>query len=184
MRSKLTLEINPTADCSKLRVEDTSIYNEDIVVECPQLLITIPGFVDPIHITSVIAPNFNIALTAYELKLQASQDIVSILPDGVYNIHYSIDPNEQLFVEYNHLRDCQIKAAYFEKVCALELLGCENELQEKEIKQNYEKLQEVDFYIKAAKAYVEQCDAPNKGMDLFRYASTLLSRINLKCNHC
>lgn len=184
MRSELSLEINPTVDCNKLRIQDTSVYNPDIEVECPQLLVTIPGFIDPIHITTVTTHNFNVALTAYNLKLQALETPLTDIPDGVYRIHYSINPNESLFVEYNHLRDCQIRKKYFDKVCALDLLGCDNELEKKQKKENYKKLQEVDFYLKAAKAYVEQCNSSNRGMDLFRYASKLLSKINLKCNNC
>lgn len=184
MKSQLSLEVNPTADCTKIRVQDTSVYNPLITVSCPQLIITVPGFFDPVHIETVIAPNFNIALTAFNLKLQANQSNLGELPDGVYNIHYSINPNEKIFVIYNHLRDCKTRAKYYDKLCALDLEGCVNELEEQEKKKNYEKLKEIDFYLTAAKAYVEECEAVERGMELFKYANKLLAKLNLKCKHC
>jgi hypothetical protein len=183
MKSRLSLEINPTANCSKLRIQDTSYYNPDIVVSCEQLFVTPPGFNNPTSIEPV-TKEFNKAFTAIDLNMQVEGTEPTELPDGLYYIKYSINPNEKVFVEYNYLRDCKVRKKYYEKLCALELIGCDTELEKKD-KQGYvKKLQEIDFYLTAAKAYVEECNVPKRGMDLFKYGSSLLDKIDLKCNYC
>ena len=42
------------------------------------------------------------------------------------------------------------------------------------------KLNDIDFYLRAAKAYVEECGAPRKGLELQDYAKQLLDKLNIE----
>ena len=100
------------------------------------------------------------------------------LVDGLYIINYSICPNDLLYVEYNYLRQTVTYKKLFKKMCALQLMGCEANNKTKE---TIKKLQLIEYYLRTAKAYVEECDSPHKGLELQNYANTLLDKINVDC---
>ena len=53
----LSLEV-ATASCEILSVRDTSQYSSSLPIDCPELLITVPGFNSPALIE--VTPNFTI----------------------------------------------------------------------------------------------------------------------------
>lgn len=178
MISKLALQFYEDYNSTTLTIIDRSIYNEDITVGCERLLITLPGFVHPI--TVPISTGFNEAFTAYDLKLtNRNNSNLMKLPDGLYIINYSICPNDEVYVEYNYLRQTETYKKYFKKLCSLQLLGCEEKKSTAEI---IKKLQTIDMYLQAAKAYVEECGAPVRGLELHAYANKLLDKLNIDCN--
>jgi hypothetical protein len=178
----LSLEAPDTLNKCILRVVDTSIYNPLSQPTCPLLQITLPGFRIPVQFTdTVIAPGFNLNLTACDLELQTTNCGTSYtdLPDGIYIIKYSVSPNDIVYVEYNHLRiTCalnKIQAIY----CDLDLGTCDPP---EKVKALLNEICLIQQYLSAAKAYVEYCHQPSKGMDLYRYALKLLSKIT--CSSC
>lgn len=169
-----------------LRVVDTSVYNPLNPPVCPRLLITLPGFNVPVSFDDTqIQPGFSLNLTACDLELQKTNCGTSYddLPDGIYIIKYSVSPNDLVFVEYNHLRIT--KALYMIQciLCFLDLGTCDPPEQ---IKAKLEQLRLVRTYLDAAKANVEFCHHPKKGMELYRYAIKLLNKLacNTNCGTC
>lgn len=183
MQHVLSLDIPDTMNRCILRIVDTSVYLTIPAPTCQHLEVTAPGFLHPTLLdeSSGIYPMFMVNLTACSLGLQ-SQDCGTKyfnLPDGIYIIKWSVSPNDQVYVEYNHLRITDALYKVQEILCNLDLGACDPPANIKE-KLNQVKL--IQGYLDAAKAMVEYCHTPSKGMDLYRYAVRLLDK--MLCNPC
>jgi len=181
MESKLYLQIIEDGNCDTITIKDISVYNADITVSEEELVIGVPGFGD----CFVFNPSHDFLETynSHDFKLtdQDCTDIVG-LPDGIYYIKYSICPHDKIYVEYNHLRQCQAISMYYSKLCALQLEPCAILPSEKE--KYVKELMDIKFYLEAAKAYVESCSSPKKGLELHNYAVDRLSKIKIDCLNC
>ena len=163
-----------------MRIMDTSSYSEDIAVDCPILEVTLPGFRYSVQFNDpVINKDFTLNLTACDLEVQTQNCGTSFsgLPDGVYVIKYSVAPNNVVFVEYNHLRITKALATYNEVLCDLDLAACEPDV---DVTKKLQELRKIRMYLDAAKAKVETCHEPKKGMELYSYAVKLLGKFNCK----
>jgi hypothetical protein len=173
----LSLEAPDTMNKCILRVVDTSIYNPVSPPQCPRLLITLPGFTVPVSFDDTeISTGFILNLTACDLDLQTSGcgTTYNDLPDGIYIIKYSVSPNEYVYVEYNHLRVTKALNIIQCILCNLDLGACAPPT---EIKDKLNELSLIEKYLQAAKANVEYCHQPEKGMELYRYALKLLDKL-------
>jgi len=170
----LSLEVLTVANCEILSIRDTSQYSTLLPVDCPELLITVPGFNSPALIE--VTQGFDLNLVACTLGVQSTDCGITNapLPDGIYIIRYSVSPNSEVFVEYNHLRTVSIMTLYYEVICGLNLANCEpfSEKQDLINKINY-----IRLLIDAAIAEVEYCTSPNKGMEMYNYALKRLNKI-------
>jgi hypothetical protein len=177
-KHQLSLELPDTNNIKVLRLFDTSLYAQDLAVDCGTLRITSPGFNLPVAIE--ILKGFNIVLNACSLGLQRTscQDASQPLPDGIYVINYSVSPNTNVFVEYNHLRTTQTTNKYFNLLCDLEMSGCEPGA---DVKEKLEELRLIKSFIDAAKAKVEYGHEPQAGMELLIYAQKRLNRYATEC---
>jgi hypothetical protein len=185
----LSLEVIETLNPCILRIDDTSVYADSpeencpgLPVTCPILNITPPGFNYSIEIgQDDIQSRFRVNLTACALDLQTESCGTEYrpLPDGIYIIKYSVSPNDQVFVEYNHLRTTQLRNKYEKVLCDLDISNCEPTA---DIEKKINTLKKIDIYIKAAKAKVEVCHEPKKGMELYKYAKKLLD--GFTCSSC
>lgn len=176
----LSLEVPDTLNSGVLRVVDTSVYNSQIAITCPELVITPPGFTNSILFAQPeIQPGFIVNLTACDLGLQTSQcgSTFYQIPDGIYVIKYSVSPNDIVYVEYNHLRITAALKMVEEVLCDLDLGACEPPTSIKDVLNN---VTLVKRYLDAAKAKVEFCHEPQKGMELYNYAVKMLKKIGCK----
>ena len=183
MQHILSLDIPDTMNRCILRIVDTSVYLTTPAPTCQQLEITAPGFVRPVVLNDAmgIYPMFMVNLTACSLSLQ-SQDCGTKyynLPDGIYIIKWSVSPNDQVYVEYNHLRITDALYKVQQILCDLDLGACDPP---ENIKDKLNQVKLIQGYLDAAKAMVEFCHTPDKGMNLYRYAVKLLDK--LLCNGC
>lgn len=183
MTNKLSLNIPDIQTDCILRIEDTSWYDPIMPYVCPTLQVLVPGFKDCVEFnestSKVVGKGFIFNLNACELKLQSGQCgvLFNEIPDGVYVIKYSISPNEQLYVEYNHLRTTAIKKQLKAELCKLQLGACEPGA---EIDARFKDLMRISGYIDAAKASVEYCLDAEKGMVIYNYAKKLLDNYSCK----
>lgn len=182
----LSIEAPDTMNKCILRLVDTSVYNPLQPPTCQWLQITLPGFNVPVNFDDTqISPGFMLNLTACDLDLQTARCGTSYddLPDGIYIIKYSVSPNDLVYVEYNHLRIT--KALYMIQciLCYLDLSTCDPPTL---VKEKMEQLSMIREYLYAAKAKVEFCHEPSKGMELYRYAVKLLNKLacNTDCGTC
>lgn len=176
----LSLEAPDTMNKCILRVVDTSVYNPMAPVKCPLLQVTVPGFNVPVNFSeNQIQPGFIENLTACDLQLQTSQCGSKFwdLPDGIYILKWSVSPNDQVYVEYNHLRITNALWMVQEVLCDLDLAACDPPAI---VKQQLAQIQLIQGYLSAAKAAVEFCHEPKRGMELYSYAIKLLKKIGCK----
>lgn len=178
MKHQLSLEVPDSNNCKILRVIDTSKYIEDFTTTCEYLQVTAPGFLSPVQIE--VDPGFNLILTACSLGLQTTEcgDEQYNLPDGVYNIKYSISPNTEVVVEYNYLKVSQILNHYYRELASLEIHGCPIEYCAKE---KLKSLTELKSFIDVAKAKVEYFNEVKEGVDILKYANKKLTAYRKIC---
>lgn len=172
-KHQLSLELPETNNIKVLRLFDTSLYADGLTIDCGKLLITSPGFNMPRVID--VLPHFNIVLNACSLGLQSSGcgEYSEVIPDGIYKINYSVSPNSNVFVEYNHLRLVQTLNKYYNLLAALEMSGCEPDA---DVKEQLEELRLIKSFIDAAKAKVEYSHDSEAGMELLLYAQKRLNK--------
>ena len=178
----LSLEAPDTLNTKILRIVDTSMYSGNIPVECALLSVTAPGFSYSVEFTDAMVPQgFSLNLNACDLELQTQNcgSAYADLPDGIYILRYSVSPNDVVYVEYNHLRMTSILNCYNHILCELDIAGCDPDADKTK---KLEVLGQVRMYLDAAKAKVEICHEPAKGMELYTYAQKLLSKFN--CTSC
>ncbi len=181
-RHVLSLEVPTTMNKSILRIMDTSIYSENSEVVCPLLQVTLPGFAITKNFEyPQIEPGFSLNLTACDLGVQfdnCGTEYADLL-DGIYIIRYSVSPNDQVYVEYNHLRITCALTKYYELLCEMDFPTCEPSQKQKE---KLNTLRMIKTYLDAAKAKVEYCHEPDRGMMLYNYAMKLIEKLN--CKNC
>jgi len=178
----LSLEVLDTMNACQLLVMDTSIYNPDSAVECQLLQITLPGFSQAVNFDDAeIEPGFNKIFTACDLEIQTTGcgTNFSDLPDGIYILRWSVSPNSVVYVEYNHLRMTNALTRYQTLLCELDVNACAPDV---ETKKQLDQLTQIRQFLDAAKAKVEICHEPAKGMELFTYAIKLLDKY--QCKSC
>lgn len=100
MSHKLIISVKDSVvDNNYIYVEDFSEWDSMLEIKYRRLQV-LPPYMDKY----VIVPfplNQSLALTSKNLLLSKT---VEGLPDGFYNIHYSVSPNDTVFVERGHYR--------------------------------------------------------------------------------
>jgi hypothetical protein len=176
---QLFVDVPHTNNPRVFRLFDTSIYSDMLAVNNGVLQITPPGFNTPKSIS--ILPNFNLVLNACSLGLQSVDcgDTSEMIPDGIYIIKYSVSPNDQVYVEYNHLRVTQFLNKYNQKLAELEMAACEPPA---DVKAQLEELRLIKSFIDAAKVKVEYAHENAEAMNLLIYAQKRLMKLD--CTTC
>jgi len=176
---QLFLDIPHTNNPRIFRIFDTSIYTALLPITCSTLQITPPGFNEPK--TMNVTPNFNLVLNACSLGLQIGDcgDVSNELPDGIYFIRYSVSPNDEVYVQYSHLRVTQFINAYNQKLADLEMAGCDPTA---DVKAQLDELRLIKSFIDAAKVKVEYCHENDDAMDMLKYAQKRLMKLD--CSKC
>lgn len=174
-KHQLSLEVPDTNNIKVLRLSDSSLYADEVAVDCGVLRITSPGFNVPVAIE--VLAHFNLVLNACTLGLQhqGCGSNSQAIPDGIYVINYSVAPNTSVFVEYNHLRTTQITNRYHNILAEVELAACEPD---QDVKEKLAELRLIKSFIDAAKAKVEYAHEPEAGIELLVYAKKKLDRLN------
>ena len=178
-KHQLSLEVPDTNNCSVFRIVDTSIYDEHVPVTCTELLITSPGYNQPVVINPI--QGFNLILNGCTLGIQTGGcgTVSEVIPDGIYTIRYSISPNDKVFVEYNYLRITAAVNKYYNIYCNVNLSGCEPLQPERD---KLTRLRLLRSMLDGAKAKVEFCHNNDQGMAIYNYALAQLDK--LSCSYC
>lgn len=172
----LDLYIPETFDVKTLRIEDNSVYDEGYEVANQIVEIKPPGkdCYIPFYVTDVDCPwRFSI-YTCLSLQIckAGCSDTMAALPDGIYEIKYSIDPNLSTMVEFLHFRTTRITKRLAEVTCAF--FGKKCDYKKSQYKELLDKLIEIEFTIKAAKWKAEECLESIEAIELYKHAEELL----------
>tara|TARA_R100001510_G_scaffold48188_1_gene45823 strand:+ start:1618 stop:2163 length:546 start_codon:yes stop_codon:yes gene_type:complete len=175
----LSLEVLHTSNPEVFSIKDTSTYAKNLKIDCPELLITVPGFNQPALIKA--SRGFDLTVTACALNVQTTgcNSNRAIIPDGLYIIRYQVSPHDKAYVEYNHLRITNIMKQYYDKLCELDITPC---VPTSERKKLLDELSDIRVYIDAAVAKVEYCASPQAGLELYNFAKRKLDKIT--CPTC
>ena len=176
--SQLALDFIPTMNSSVMRIADASNYT---VTPSNRILTVLgPGYTIPGVINLTSSP-FLLNLSAYDAGLLPTPTPLPTeypeFPDGLYVIKYSIAPNTQVFVEYNHLRITQFMNRLQKAYCKIDNVGC---MPSSELEEDLAKLRLIENMVKSAVAKVEICHKREAGGMMFQYANKLLDRFTCK----
>jgi hypothetical protein len=197
----LQLNFPDTTNDGVLLIDDISMYDSYLlglsssstsgsttpcsgfVVPCANLQITPPGYYTPTSI-DVHYGNFRLVLNACTLGVSTAGSCASscpTLPDGLYNIRYSVSPNDKVFVEYKILRTVQAMNRYYNLLCRIGLTPC---LPSQELQYQINSLQTINTYLTAAKVMVENEHQFTEGMNLYRFAVELMDKMSFEPYNC
>lgn len=181
MISELLLNFDYNNSCKSFTIKDESIYNDVLPITCGQLTVKAPGFTCA-H-TFEPLPNFEIKVNLGNLGLQNinSAEHLKCLPDGNYEIKYSINPNDKLFVEYNYYNTCQLHGTYIKALCKFFNNKCD--MTKKEQLAEIDRLFEISNLIEHAKIAAEDCGDVKMADKLYNEAKEKLNKKN-GCSTC
>lgn len=172
MISKLSVAEIPSNDCKYLRLVDNSYYNPAIDPTNEILEITPPGY--DCAVIFNVDHHFNSVFNSITLKTYTAKLVD--LPDGVYHIKYSINPNEAIFAEMDMFRVCLLMSKYSKAICELFTKRCA--ITHKKFEEYRKQLIWIKELIDASKYLVEECCEIKAGIELYNEASTLLDELN------
>lgn len=165
---RLDISILNTYNSNVLSVADVSFYPLNYQVNNPYIEITPPGFPKATVIFNPKALNvFN------SLTLGTSEGCIVPLPDGIYQIRYSIQPNYQIFVEKSYLRIDQLMEKYDSAFLKLDINECDTKIKN----MLRIRLEEIEWYIQSAMAAANKCN-DKLAFELFTKANKFLDKLD------
>jgi len=174
--AKTALDINiiDTHNIRTIAIADISVYANGIIISNPVIEITPPGFTKIATIFSPKSVNIynsnNVGITTI-----CEGSTLSALPDGIWQIKYSIQPALDTYIEKSFMRTSNIKCMYSKALLGIDMsncIGCSSDL----VKKKKEELKEIRLLIDGSIASANECDNEN-AMLKYRKAMDKLKRI-------
>ncbi len=183
-------------DCSNegvFVIDDISIYDglatgisgttsTGIPVTCANLQITSPGQSTPTSLS--VIPQHRLILNACVLGLIASTACSSNcpdLPDGLYNIRYSVAPNDLVYVEYKILRTVRAVNRRNLMLCKVGLTPC---LPDADVQSELRDLDIILDYLTSAKVTVENEHQYADGITQYKFAVEMMDKMSYRRRNC
>lgn len=170
--TRLNLYLPETFDLTTIRIEDNSIYdgtpaNSILEIQTPSGS-CFYTYANPFTCKSV-------TYNCVDLKLcyEGCAGSTANLPDGIYTIRYSIDPNLLTMVEFNHFRISTLMKRFVGVCC--KFTSKKADYKKSEYKNILNQLIEIQFVISNAKWKAEECLEKQEALDLYEEAVTLLN---------
>lgn len=183
MISELLLNFKANVGGKSFTIEDQSIYNENLPINCGQLIITTPGYCNLSYFD--VSKGFVKVLNMSNLGHQLVDGLHCLpeLPEGNYTIKYSINPNDKLFVKYNYFHTFLTERSYYEAVCDYLNKRCDMTNSEKE--EHRKKLDDIYDALKMSKISAEECGDVDTANELLEEAKNKLEKLkNNNCDNC
>jgi hypothetical protein len=151
MKSKLELKIDNT-NPKIIGVTDVSIYNPDINICEPYLVIQAPGFGTPYSMDVSPGRFHSVNSNTLGMTRASNEQTLVVLPDGFWAIKYSIQPHVEMYKEYYFYRTTSLRCDYYNALLSIDINTCDNF--KNDISEDIEQLMLADFHIKAAEANI------------------------------
>lgn len=154
-----------------------------LALPCANLQITPAGFTTP-TLLSLAYSGFKLVLNACTLGIAPVNGCVDCcpdIPDGLYNVRYSISPNDQVYVEYKILRIVQAWNRYMEMLCRVGLTPC---LPDQDVQVQLRDLDTVRNYLLSAKVTVENQHQFADGMSQYWFAVEIMDKMTYRPQRC
>lgn len=172
---RLDILVVPTFNINTLNVLDASVYPNGFSIVNPTIEITPPGFN-----TVVIEFNtntFNIFTTS-NLGI-TDEDTIQPLPDGIYQLKYSVTPAYDNFVEKTIMRVDKLQEKFDAAFMKLDMMECDFKLK----RQSKIDLTTIYFFIQGAIAAANNCAIVDANK-LYKKADNLLNIFNKNNCNC
>lgn len=176
---QLDITYHNTYNCKALKIEDNSIYDDTLPVKNPILEIKGPGLTSYVPFYFPNKKWKSITLNCSSLKLcskKKSSSTLTILPDGIYDIKYSIDPNLKSMVEFSHMRVCRLMSNYIKLVGLF--LSKKSEIDKSDIECLEKAFIKIKDTIDASVYAVEELLDNVLGLELYSEAANKVNEIN------
>lgn len=160
------------------KISDNSVWDKNILIRNAILEITNPAATYMAVFN--VKKDFKLVLNANLLHLNsAGLTPVPSLPDGLYNIKFSVDPNVSVFVNYYYFRNTKQLNEYF---CLLtSLLKERGRLTRKEYLKKKELLLWYKELIDGAKFLAEDKHDVCAANEVYKEVKELLSKFSITC---
>lgn len=169
MGHKLNISVeDSTVNNKYIYVEDLSEWDEVLDIRYRRLQVH-PPYLD----NYIIVPFPNdkkLALSSVSMDLSKT---LEDLPDGLYKIHYSVSPNDKVFIEYGHYRVAKLMNRVLSKMASLDF-DCDNGIDQcgnVELDKQADTLLHIWMLLKGAQAVGKDCYKAEKAKDLYKQAS-------------
>jgi hypothetical protein len=172
---KLDLLLVETYSSYALSIADFSVYPSNYTPVSPTIQITATGF-NPV--TLAFEPQAINTFTSAHLGLSDPSSDITPLPDGIYEVKYTINPAYQHFVEKTFLKVNAIQEKFDKAFMKMDMMECDNIIR----RQRKEELDSIYYFIQGAIAAANEC-APALSIKMYRQADKMLDNfITNKCN--
>lgn len=162
-----------THDSKTFAILDKSIYPTGFTPINPTAEVTVPGFA-PKQIT--FTPSSIQLYTSNTLEITCDDCELSILPDGIYHVKYTMTPAYTYSVEKSFLRTNMIYAHLDTLFLKLDFMQCNDAIKEEDKKF----LDSVEFFIEGAIAAAHNC-LEKLAMQLYNSANQMLKDYEKRC---
>lgn len=172
----LDLLILDTHNLSTLAIADISQYPTGFSIISPTVEIIPPSF--PIA-TKVFTPHNLNVFNSNDLNLSCSTDLCQVfnLPDGYWQVKYSISPAQTNFVQKNFMRTEILQRKLSQAFMSLDLTKCDETIKDQEMRE----IDEINYFIQTSISAGNQCN-PKLALDLYHIADRALDKfLNTKC---
>lgn len=179
----LSLNLPAVTNDGILLIDDTSTYDTLIPVSCPNIQITPPGYTSPTSIDPLVS-GFRLVLNACTLGIVTANGCsegLPCIPDGIYDIRYSVAPNDSVWVSYKVLRVVKAINRYMNLLCGVNLKCC---LPDQEAIYQVQQLDLIYNFILSAKSTVENTHNFTDGLNQLRYANHLMDKMSSSKPFC
>lgn len=169
----LDINFHNTHNINTLGIVDTSRYPSNFTIINPTIEITPPSF-DKKNIV-FHTNSFNI-FNSNTLGLTCGNCEYTPLPDGIWNVKYSVAPAAENFVERSFLRVDSLKAKMEKVFLSTDMTECDGNVK-------WQKMQEInqmEIYIEAAIAAANKCNNI-LAMHLYTIANKMINNFLKRC---
>lgn len=189
MAHSLSLEITDGIDCSTLIIRDASVWDPNLTIANPIVEVQTPisGCFYPFTVANgvgscIVTPGFSLILGCAQLEVCCADcpPGSSTLPDGNYDIKFSVDPNLKTLVEFNYFRNCELYNKYIAAVCGTRAAKCD--MRPDEYRQKLLDLRSIKELVDGSKWSAEECLDVPQALEMYNEAIQLLQQYNhLSC---
>ncbi len=168
----LSITYGTNNNCKALTLQDASVYNAMFPLQNVILEVKPPGK-SCFTSFSLLAGWCSKTFSCIDFDLCCISDERTVLPDGIYEIKYSVDPNLATMIEIDHFRICNLYRIYLDAVCELRSNKCS--YSHKDYKSKTKLLYEIKNMMADAVILVEECLNKEAGIALYEEAKILLN---------
>lgn len=183
MAHSLNVEIFPSSNTKILTITDTSLWDCDTAIDNLILEVKPPGrgYFSKVPVVKEFVARLNCThLEMCCVDCDNCVDNYTDLPDGVYSIKLSYNPNLKTMVEFRHLRNTAQMAKYINAICELRNSKCE--MTRRTYKEKEQQLFHIKMNMDVARYQVEECGNQNEGMDLYEDINDMLDNFIKSCS--